>query len=490
MAYDVNSMSCDANITNGTDRIQFDYDLADTHKVISGAVVFVCILPLILFEVRRFPIGTTTSALIGSILMVVSGAVTQHEVYYVIGQDGGLTAIFLLVGIMIIAHYFEREMIISKLFRRVLKPDIRFEKYLWWICLLTFLMSSVFSNDVTCVIVTPLVLNYWKAQERASVELQTILLAIATAANIGSVTTIFGNLQMALIASRTNKIIYEKSKLDLGRCMIYLLAPAIFGFVLNYLFLILHYRWRVRKGDLCELSAASSSTGKSNTEIAGLTDKSHDPISFSHELKQLLESKTVEINTYNPSRDEYVNRRAFVTQLEVIKEDQVLDTVTEIPDYYDEQEEQESNISTNHSNGRIGRGDDIDSDDSPEDSSSRDLVRSWRSPRLKEESQLANSLVNLDVLHKQAVPLCQKIGLYRSTSAVSLAEFMPSHSNRLLESSEHLGGDRHLEPADSPVFHMILVLLSIFMIICCFVAGKGATFDIGKYEMQSLTKRR
>jgi Na+/H+ antiporter NhaD/arsenite permease-like protein len=47
------------------------------------------------------------------------------------------------------------------------------------------ILAALFTNDVACVILTPLILKKWIEQSRDKNELNTLLLALATQANIG-----------------------------------------------------------------------------------------------------------------------------------------------------------------------------------------------------------------------------------------------------------------------------------------------------------------
>ena len=57
---------------------------------------------------------------------------------------------------------------------------------------------------------------------RNPLEMETVLLAIASSSNIGSVQTVFGNPQLALIAATTAADHFASSRLDLLRALVYL----------------------------------------------------------------------------------------------------------------------------------------------------------------------------------------------------------------------------------------------------------------------------
>ncbi|XP_050418719.1 uncharacterized protein LOC126832081 [Patella vulgata] len=225
---------------------QLDYTLADTTKVVCGSLSFLLVLPFVLFEIKCFPIGTTTSVLTGAALMVITTVLTQEDVYHLLGETENLRTIFLLLGMMLLAQFFEREKMIGKILKMSLKESHSFANYIWRVSLVTFIFAALFTNDAACVVLTPIFLKYWEKQKRKPAELQTLLLAIATSANIGSVTTIFGNPQMALIASRTDTEMFRLSTLTLVRSIIYLGVPALIAFFINFGFLMLHFEVRSR----------------------------------------------------------------------------------------------------------------------------------------------------------------------------------------------------------------------------------------------------
>ncbi|XP_067649676.1 uncharacterized protein [Haliotis asinina] len=241
---DLATIDCNAFNSNTLNESlpQLDYSLNDTYKVVAGLLVFLLILPFVLFEFSCFPIGASSAILLGAVLMVAATVLSQSDFYDIIGEDGNMRTIFLLLGMMIISQYFEREHIFQNLINKVLKNNISFPSYLLRVTMLSFFVAALFTNDAACVILTPLILKHWCSQERSSVELETLLLSISTSANIGSVITIFGNPQMALIASTTEETVFLKSQLDLQRSVTYLGIPAVMGYLLNLAFLTVHSR--------------------------------------------------------------------------------------------------------------------------------------------------------------------------------------------------------------------------------------------------------
>ena len=277
-----------ANISSNSTMTTLDYSLASMPKVIAGATVFILILPLVLFEIRPFPMGTTSAVLLGATLMVLCQVVSQSEVYEILGRQDHLTTIFLLLGMMLMAQYFERERIIDFVLKKLLKDGLSFASYIWRVCLLSAFLSALFTNDASCAILTPLLLKNWQNnRQETTVELELLLLGIATSSNIGSVTTIFGNPQMALIASKTALPVYEKSELNLRTCFIYLLPAAIVVFVLNVGALILYHKIRRSKHAKSNgVAYRDAKDDKQSLELTNVTSASKKPLLIQHTNNQ------------------------------------------------------------------------------------------------------------------------------------------------------------------------------------------------------------
>ena len=169
---------------------------------IMGTVIFVVVWPFIVLDMKWFPLGRPAAALLGGVLMVVFNIVSQSEVYEIEGEKGNLQTMFLLVGMMILSYYFDREgllRIVSLwIFGGGTKP---FKSILWKVCILSAALSAFVTNDAACLVVTPLLLGEFCKQGRNRKELLPLCLGIATSANIGSAATVFGNPQNAFIAS-------------------------------------------------------------------------------------------------------------------------------------------------------------------------------------------------------------------------------------------------------------------------------------------------
>ena len=169
-----------------------------------GTLIFLVVWPFIVLDIKYFPIGRPAAAMVGALFMVVTHVMTQSDVYEIQGKKGNLQTVFLLVGMMMLSFYYDREGILRHVgllfFGKTKKP---FKSILWKVCLLSAFLSAIITNDATCLVTTPLLLNQFSKQKRDRRELLPLCLGIATSANIGSLcaATVFGNPQNTFIAS-------------------------------------------------------------------------------------------------------------------------------------------------------------------------------------------------------------------------------------------------------------------------------------------------
>ena len=192
---------------------------------IMGTVVFVVVWPFIVLDMKWFPLGRPAAALVGAMLMVLFQVVTQDDIYVVEGKPDHLQTIYLLIGMMVLSYYFDREGILRIASLWIIGDNKPFRTILWKICLLSAVLSAFITNDATCLIIIPLLLSEFVKKDRNKRELLPLCLGIATSANIGSAATVFGNPQNAFIASVT--------KVSLLDFIIAELPAALFGLAIS-----------------------------------------------------------------------------------------------------------------------------------------------------------------------------------------------------------------------------------------------------------------
>ena len=184
-------------------------------------------LVLAIGRLPGFRIDRTGAAIIGASFMVGVNALSLDEAYRAINFD----TIILLFGMMIVVANLQLSGFFSLVAERVVEHAHRPLLLLIAIVAVAGVFSAFFVNDTMCLVLTPLVLEIAETLRRNPVP---YLLAVAMAANIGSVATITGNPQNMMIGSFSG-IPY--------RDFLAALAPvAAVGLVLAVLVIFLSYR--------------------------------------------------------------------------------------------------------------------------------------------------------------------------------------------------------------------------------------------------------
>jgi Na+/H+ antiporter NhaD/arsenite permease-like protein len=169
----------------------FSLSLAHNHWV--PAAVFLATYLLIAIESGRGShLDRTAAAFCGAVVMVLAGVVTLDEAYRTIDWN---TLLFLL-GMMILVAHFQ----ISGLFDWIaghvaLIARTRFE-LLVILAFTSGILSAFFVNDTMCLILTPIVLT---VTDRLQIPPLPYLIALAVSSNAGSVMSVTGNPQNALV---------------------------------------------------------------------------------------------------------------------------------------------------------------------------------------------------------------------------------------------------------------------------------------------------
>lgn len=176
-------------------------------------------------DMKYLPIGRPAAALVGAVLMVAFHVVKQPDVYRIEGEMANLQTIYLLIGMMVLSYFFDREGLLTILSVKIFGQSLSLRKILWRVCVLSAALSAFITNDAACLLIAPLVLNMYVKQRRSPKEFLPLTLGIATSANIGSASTIFGNPQNVIIAA--------KGSVNLSDFFIAALPTAILAVFLN-----------------------------------------------------------------------------------------------------------------------------------------------------------------------------------------------------------------------------------------------------------------
>lgn len=149
-------------------------------------------LGLALGRLPLFRVDRTGVAIIGGALVVVSGVVPWDRAVAAVDAH----TLVLLFGMMIVAAYLR----LSGFFRLVTYAAVRRARtpvgLLALIILAAGVLSALFVNDVICLVMAPIVLDLAR---QLRLPAAPYLIALATAANVGSVATLTGNPQNMLV---------------------------------------------------------------------------------------------------------------------------------------------------------------------------------------------------------------------------------------------------------------------------------------------------
>ncbi len=178
-------------------------------------------------EYPRLKMNRATIALVGAVALIVFNVMPFETALASLDVD---TLLLLLAMMIVNAHlrlagffdWVSGAMVVWARTPRVL---------LAWIVLASGVLSALFLNDTIAVMLTPLVLQVTLMLKRNPLP---YLVALATAANIGSVATIIGNPQ--------NMLIGMSSKISFVDFLGALAPVAILGLVIAWVVIVLVYR--------------------------------------------------------------------------------------------------------------------------------------------------------------------------------------------------------------------------------------------------------
>jgi len=161
---------------------------------ISLVIILLTIMGVALGSYPFLRMNRTTIALVGATSLIVIGAISLENSIRAIDFD----TIILLFSIMVININF----MLSGFFNLVTSQILKYAKtpgvLLAMIIFASGILSALFLNDTIVLVFTPIVLNITLVLKRNPIP---YLMALATAANVGSAATIIGNPQNILIGT-------------------------------------------------------------------------------------------------------------------------------------------------------------------------------------------------------------------------------------------------------------------------------------------------
>jgi len=194
-----------------------------------GVSLLVIVLTLAGVAIGRYPgvrMDRATIAVVGATVLVALGALSLEQAYRAID----LNTIVLLFAMMVInanlriAGFFE--LVAARMAGAALSP----RQLLGVTVVASGVLSAFFLNDTIVLVFTPLLLQVVVAAKLNPIP---YLIALATAANVGSCATIIGNPQ--------NMLIGVSSGIPFTRFLAYLSPVALGGFVVIWVVIVLVY---------------------------------------------------------------------------------------------------------------------------------------------------------------------------------------------------------------------------------------------------------
>jgi Na+/H+ antiporter NhaD/arsenite permease-like protein len=193
------------------------------------AVFCVVYLGMILGGLPFLQLDRTGIALLGAIALVGAGDLTPLQA----AESVHLPTLILLFSFMVLSAQMRLGGFYSWVTRRVAAAEVSPPALLALLMGVVAALSAVFSNDVVCLAVAPVLAD---ACLRRRLDPLPFLLALACSANIGSALTLIGNPQ--------NMLIGESLKLSFSGYVTEAAVPVVAGLALTWAILVFQARGR------------------------------------------------------------------------------------------------------------------------------------------------------------------------------------------------------------------------------------------------------
>lgn len=206
------------------------------------------VLTIIGVAVGRYPflrMNRATIALVGATGLILLGAIPLERAYAALDMN----TLVLLFGMMILNTNLRMAGFFGLVGRRVVAWAHTPRQLLALVIVASGVLSAIFLNDTIVLVFTPLALEICRRLGRDPIP---YLLAVATAANIGSVATITGNPQ--------NMIIGVAAGIPFLNFTAYLAPVAVLGMAVIFGVLLLLYRQEFAPGAFPALAWAEEQT--------------------------------------------------------------------------------------------------------------------------------------------------------------------------------------------------------------------------------------
>lgn len=201
--------------------------------LVPAALIFAATYAILGIQgIPRIHIDRPSGALLGATGMVAFGILSLEQAYKAIDLD---TLLFLL-GMMILIAYLELSGFFEVLERWIIGLARSTAALLALVVGSAGVLAALFMNDTICLLYAPVILRVAK---RLGLNPVPYLIGLATSSNIGSVATIIGNPQNALIGIRSRIPFVEFSSR--------LWPIAALGLVLDFLIIAVLYRDEINR---------------------------------------------------------------------------------------------------------------------------------------------------------------------------------------------------------------------------------------------------
>lgn len=195
--------------------------------LLAGAIIIVTLVGVAIGRWPWLRMNRATIALVGATFLVALGVLSLEQAYAAIDWN----TILLLFGMMVLNVNLRQAGFFQLVTARVLKFARTPRRLLALLILVSGVFSAVFLNDTIVLVFTPLVLDIAMALRRNPLP---YLVALVTAANIGSVGTLIGNPQNMLVGISSG-IGFVTFTRELG-------PIAVLGLVITWVTIVVVYR--------------------------------------------------------------------------------------------------------------------------------------------------------------------------------------------------------------------------------------------------------
>jgi len=199
---------------------------------ISLIIILLTILGVALGSYPVLRMNRTTIAMVGATSLIVIGAISLENAIQAIDFD----TIILLFSIMVININFMLSGFFNLITSQILILAKTPQRLLALVIFVSGLLSALFLNDTIVLVFTPIVLNITTVLKRNPLP---YLMALATAANVGSAATIIGNPQNILIGTA--------SKIPFTEFALALAPVSIVGMIIIWMVISFIYKKEFKK---------------------------------------------------------------------------------------------------------------------------------------------------------------------------------------------------------------------------------------------------